>query len=101
MGWILFDRELAYLLQKVYCLCFGLELALDNGAVIVGDNDLDVFELLIRGEVAIAVYESNGLFNINDLGACAVERENANGLNFASVESLEFGDELFTRSHNC
>ena len=81
-------------IQEIHSFSFGLELALDDGAVVVGDDDLDVFEFLVCGDAGVDVDEGYSLFNVNDFGARAVERQDADGLYFAGVGCFELVNKL-------
>ena len=49
---------------------------------------------MVCGDIGVAVDEGNGLFNVDNLSARAVEWQDADGLDFAGIGGFEFVNEL-------
>ena len=85
---------LQFINQEVYNLIFLLEMALYIRTIVVGYNDLKVFQLMVVGQRSVIVYECYGRVLIGHFHANTVQREYANGLYFSIIRRFKFVQEI-------
>ena len=76
---------LLYLLQEIYGFVFLLELALDDCAIIVGNDDFDVFETVVGRDVVVTIDVVYGFLHVCNLSTFAVQGKDTDGFDFAFV----------------